>query len=132
MEVLVVILAVCLVMLGIYGALPLVRSLLVRVSRQERLAVPTTRSERSDIFASLGRPEPRGGQTQVEGLFSEVDLLRAQVQHLRSELVAYSGTPRVDQRPRLRRYGIGLYTRLPRVLRRQVREIRSTRHPIRV
>ena len=61
---------------------------------------------------------------------SEVDLLRAQVEELRSEIAALSGAaPARPERTRTRRHGLGLYTHLPRLLRRQVREIRSVRRP---
>jgi hypothetical protein len=63
------------------------------------------------------------------GLFSEVDMLRVQVETLRSEMSALNGGPR-GERARLRRYRLGQYTDLPRTLRRQVREVRSFRHPI--
>jgi hypothetical protein len=58
-------------------------------------------------------------------LTSEVDLLRAQVEHLRTELSALSETRGVTDRPRMRRYGPGSYSHLPRPLRRSVREVRS-------
>jgi hypothetical protein len=65
----------------------------------------------------------------VSGFSSEVDMLRAQVEELRSEIAALSGGPAGRQdRPRLRRHSIGVYTYLPRLLRRQVREVRSVRH----
>ena len=47
-----------------------------------------------------------------------------QVEQLRSELTAYSHNGRAD-RPRLRRYRTGLYTRLPNSLRRHVQEVRQ-------
>jgi hypothetical protein len=62
----------------------------------------------------------------------EVDYLRAEVQHLRSEINALSydapagPAPAGRQdRPKQRRYRTGNYTQLPRVLRRQVKEARG-------
>jgi hypothetical protein len=58
---------------------------------------------------------------------TEVDVLRTQVQHLRSEIVAMSsdGEPVRQDRPRQRRYRTGNYTHLPRKLTRQMNEARG-------
>jgi len=57
---------------------------------------------------------------------TEVDFLRAQVEHLRSEIYALaSEQPRRSERPKQRRYSTGNYTHLPRTLRRQVNEVRG-------
>ena len=56
-------------------------------------------------------------------------MLRMQVETLRSEMSALNGAPR-GEKARLRRYRSGVYTDLPRTLRRQVREVRNFRHPI--
>jgi hypothetical protein len=75
-----------------------------------------------------GRGVIREVRPPAERTFSEVDLLRAQVEELRTELAALSSSPATrPERPRLRRHGIGLYTYLPPALRRQVREVRSSR-----
>lgn len=63
------------------------------------------------------------------GLASEVDMLRLQLETLRSEMTAYNGEPKAE-RPRLRRYRPGQYTVLPRSLRRQVREVRTLRRAV--
>jgi hypothetical protein len=64
--------------------------------------------------------------------YAEVSMLRAQIEHLRSELVALAGSPeREVRRNRSRRYKVGPYTDLPNPLRRQVREVRSVRRPLR-
>ena len=68
-------------------------------------------------------------QPVLGGLFSEVDMLRVQVETLRSEMSALNGAPR-GEKARLRRYRSGQYIDLPRTLRRQVREVRNFRHPI--
>jgi len=58
----------------------------------------------------------------------EVSFLRAQLQHLRSEINALSsGKYRRTERPKQRRYRTGNYTHLPRTLRRQVNEVRGFR-----
>jgi hypothetical protein len=64
------------------------------------------------------------------GLFSEVDMLRAQVEHLRTEVTALSGSSVRPEKPRIKRYRTGAYTDLPRMLRRHVREARNLRHPL--
>jgi hypothetical protein len=68
-------------------------------------------------------------QPVLGGLFSEVDMLRVQVETLRSEMSALTGAPR-GEKARMRRHRLGQYTDLPRTLRRQVREVRNFRRPV--
>ena len=117
MEILVIIVAFWLLLVGAYGGL----SLFSAHTRQQRLrgASPSRTVRSDDASAPLG------------GLFSEVDVLRAQVEHLRTEVVALSETATRRERSRTRRYQTGVvYTELPRMLRRHVKEARHERHPL--
>jgi hypothetical protein len=71
--------------------------------------------------------QPRRFELPARPRPTEVDVLRAQVQHLRSEIVAMSsdGEPVRQDRPRQRRYRTGNYTHLPRKLTRQMNEARG-------
>jgi hypothetical protein len=148
-DTLILIVAFWFILIGIYGAFVLPNG--SKSFRQASSRTPAT-ALFHDAFASSQRvedrrpaPTPRPEQVQLErrrhdaaavrddrptasGFSSEVDMLRAQVEELRSEIAALSSAPggRPD-RPRMRRHGIGVYTYLPRLLRRQVREIRSVR-----
>lgn len=91
--------------------------------RRETSRRPSGRQDEPRIasFELPERPRP-----------TEVDYLRAEVQHLRSEINALSydapagPAPAGRQdRPKQRRYRTGNYTQLPRVLRRQVKEARG-------
>jgi hypothetical protein len=123
LEVLVIIAAVWLMLLGIYGGYSLVGG-----SRRRRVHRNQAAVSPAQIPVRPAAPRP----TASPALASEVEMLRAQVQHLRSEVVALSGEPPPDARPRIRRYRAGAYTDLPRTLRRQVRQVRSVRHTTRV
>ena len=117
MEILVVIVAFWLLLVGAYGGLTLL-SARNKQSRHHAQAVPRTRPDRTEA-APLG------------GLFSEVDMLRAQVEHLRTEVVALSETAATrHERARTRRYQTGVYADLPRMLRRHVKEARTERHAL--
>jgi len=124
LEVFVIIVAFWLILVGVYGGLSLVNS-----GRKQR---PLQRS----LPAASARPRPlprpaadgRISDAALGGLFSEVDVLRAQVEHLRTEVVALTDAATRFERPRLRRHRTGVYTQLPRILRRQVREARFVRH----
>jgi hypothetical protein len=83
----------------------------------------------SAATALAAQPQPRVA-ARASALVSEVDFLRQQVEHLRTEVVALSGNGERFERPVLRRYRTGVYTHLPRPLRRQVKELRSIRHPL--
>jgi hypothetical protein len=126
-EILVIIVAFWLLLVGAYGGLTLINgrakaghggltagSPRIRIANWERTPLPG-----SSEAAPLG------------GLFSEVDMLRAQVEHLRTEVVALSETAATrTERPRTRRYQTGVYADLPRMLRRHVKEVRDVRHPL--
>jgi hypothetical protein len=141
-EIVVVILAIWLVLLGLYGAWPYLAAInfgaLTAARPQARPAVDLQERYNDQIAAAAAalaqpeRPLPHrpAARASVPGLFSEVDMLRAQVEQLRSEIVALSSAPLRPDRPRLRRYSTGVYTYLPRPLRQHVREIRvNRRHP---
>jgi hypothetical protein len=117
-EILVIIVAFWLLLVGAYGGLTLLNA---RNKANRRLRTQPAVRPRTD--GSSG-PAPLGG------LFSEVDMLRAQVEHLRTEVVALSETATRHEKPRTRRYQTGVYTDLPRMLRRHVKEARSERHPL--
>jgi len=115
-EILVIIIAFWLLLVGVYGGL----NLLSARSKENRLHDMQPRKQ-----AQGDAPAPLGG------LFSEVDILRAQVEHLRTEVVALSETASKRERSRARRYQSGVvYTELPRMLRRHVKEVRHERHPL--
>ena len=118
MEILVVIVAFWLLLVGAYGGITLIST---RNRQNRRRQVETT----PRIRAERGETAPLGG------LFSEVDMLRAQVEHLRTEVVALSETASTrHERSRTRRYQTGVYADLPRMLRRHVKEARNERHPL--
>jgi hypothetical protein len=123
LEVLVIIAAVWLMLVGVYGGYSLISSSRRRrVGRNQAAVTPPPIPVRPTGPRSAPSP----------GLSSEVELLRAQIEHLRSEVVALSGEPLPHARPRIRRYRAGAYTDLPRTLRRQVRQVRSVRRTTRV
>ncbi len=123
MEILVIIVAFWLMLVGIYGGLSLMNS---SKRRRERTHQSSTVRSAAVTARSVSKEQPVLG-----GLFSEVDMLRVQVEDLRSQVVALSGSGR-PERPRMRRYSTGVYTDLPRMLRRHVKEVRSIRHPLHV
>jgi hypothetical protein len=127
-EILVIIVAFWLILVGGYGAMTLLNGGSKR--RAPRRSAPPPRMRISQNFGQ--QPLPGTQAPQLGGLFSEVDLLRAQVEHLRTEVVALSETATRYDRPRTRRYRTGVYSDLPRVLRRQVRQVRNIRHPLSV
>ena len=146
MDTLILIVALWFIILGVYGAffLPAGRGRMRNTGDRSANTIfheAFASTQRVEERAPAPEPQPRrpnrglGDRGVIReilppaaGLFSEVDMLRAQVEELRSEIAALSGSggSRPD-RPRLRRYGIGVYTHLPRLLRRQVREVRSVR-----
>ena len=123
MEILAIIVAFWLLLVGIYGGLSLAGS-----SRRRRQATRRNATVRS--AAVTARTGTTTDQPVLGGLFSEVDMLRSQVEHLRSEVNALSGAPVRQEKPRIKRYRTGAYTDLPRMLRRHVREARNLRHPL--
>lgn len=92
--------------------------------RQQRQQKASIRSGAFTARASTDQPV-------LGSLFSEVDMLRAEVETLRSEMSALHGGSHIEK-ARLRRYRSGAYTELPRSLRRQVREVRNFRHAVSV
>lgn len=127
MEILVIIVAFWLLLVGAYGGLTLLNGR----SKTGR-GRPTPGSPRVRIAEWEKTPLPGSSQpaAPLGGLFSEVDMLRAQVEHLRTEVVALSETATRHERPRTRRYQTGVYADLPRMLRRHVKEVRNIRHPL--
>jgi len=121
LEIAAVIVGFWLVLVCIYVSLVLV----AEVRRRQRQKAQA--SIRSTAFSA--RTGTSTEQPVLGGLFSEVDMLRIQVETLRSEMSALTGSPR-SEKARLRRHRLGQYTDLPRTLRRQVREVRNFRHPI--
>ena len=120
METLLIIVAFWLILIGVYGAIFLPRNRVKparRPDRQTPLAPPAFRQRLLSEMQSPRNPE--------------VDFLRAQVEQLRSEVLALSG----DSAPRggrvTTRRGSGATAHLPRPLRRQVRELRTTRRVVR-
>jgi hypothetical protein len=65
----------------------------------------------------------------ASAVFSEVEMLREQVETLRTEIASLSTRGQRDRTPPAKRYRTGSYTDLPRHLRRQVREVRNERRP---
>lgn len=118
METLVLIVAFWLILVGAYGAITL------RQRPQEKAVapLPRARARPADLPAAPARRDWQRGRTAVP---SEVDLLRAQVEHLRTEVLALAGSP--PPRHRVRRQRPSPEAELPRPLRRQVREARSRR-----
>lgn len=122
MEIVAVIVGFWLVLVSIYLGLVFVAA--HRRAQQGKAQTATIRSAAFSARTGISTEQPVLG-----GLFSEVDLLRVQVETLRSEMSALNGGPR-GEKARLRRYRSGQYTDLPPSLRRHVREVRSYRHPI--
>lgn len=129
METVVLVIALWLILVGIYGALSL-------LSGAPNNARP--RAERRQRRAAEPRPsaphvEPYGApynmqQDAPSAILSEVDLLRAQVRHLRSEIFAMADKPPVEiggsaNKPKRYRG----QPELPRPLRRHLRETRGVR-----
>jgi hypothetical protein len=127
-EILVIIIAFWLILVGGYGGMTLLNGSHKHPAAR-RVAPPAPRVRISSEFAQQPLPGAPAS-TQLGGLFSEVDLLRAQVEHLRTEVVALSDVATRHEKPRTRRYRTGVYSDLPRLLRRQVKEVRNIRHPL--
>ncbi|HLF76533.1 MAG TPA: hypothetical protein VJB57_03505 [Dehalococcoidia bacterium] len=143
METLIVIVAFWLILIGIYGAMPLLRAGGPRVNptgAPRFAANPIVEAIQREVESRPApvRPAPRrqvlpSFQPEAGDPYAEVSMLRAQIEHLRSELVALSSnSTERSARPRSRRSRTFQYTDLPRTLRRQVKEVRSVRRPSRV
>ena len=73
------------------------------------------------IFATKARPATRRQQpatTNVNGLSADIDFLRNQIEHLRTEVLALSGAEERPRPPRRSR-GASAEAELPQPLRRQ-------------
>jgi hypothetical protein len=125
-EILVIIVAFWLLLVGAYGGLTLLNGR-SKTARGRTPGLPRVRIANWGTTPRQGSDEARA---PLGGLFSEVDMLRAQVEHLRTEVVALSETATRHERPRTRRYQTGVYADLPRMLRRHVKEVRNIRHPL--
>ena len=140
MEILVVIVAFCLVVLGVYGALPLLRRR--PIWGDSAAATPRHMGVVGLSFAPPQRPvegrarstgvvAAKGAMAQLEagagGLFSEVDLLRAEVEQLRAEIAAGASLESWGEKSHWRRQRTGLPAELPGELRRQVGQARRGR-----
>ena len=123
LEILAVIVGFWLVLITLYIALALVAAYRRRRQSKQQASI---RSAAFSARTGTSREQPVLG-----GLFSEVDMLRIQVETLRSEMSALNGAPR-GEKARLRRYRSGQYIELPVTLRRHVREVRNYRRPISV
>jgi len=127
METVVLVIALWLILVGIYGALSLLSS--APGTSQPRAQ---RRPKAAQTRASAPHVEPYGAPYNLEqdapsAILSEVDLLRAQVRHLRSEIFAMADKPQVDVgsagKPKRSRG----QNDLPRPLRRHLRETRGVR-----
>ena len=126
MEAIIIVVAFGLIIGGVYG--------IVTVFRRDSLEASGEPSNHATFAAPPATvralsPLPPSPRASLGGLFSEVDMLRAQIEHLRSEVVALSGGSARGERPQQRRYLTGPYAYLPRELRREVHKVRSIRHP---
>ena len=125
METVVLIVALWLILVGIYGALSLLsgppRSASGRPQRRPKAA----RQQAPQQFTQPYNYDYDLERDASGAILSEVDLLRAQVRHLRSEIFAMSDKPREDLSSKPKRYRG--QTDLPRPLRRHLRETRGVR-----
>ena len=137
MEIMLVIAAMSLIVAGLYGISPIFRrqGLRLAVPRKSPPPPPDVLAPADNPFATtvpLRPSQTTPPESGLNTLFVEVDQLKVQVEHLRSEVVALSGVmPGRPERLRRRRYRAGVYSELPRLLRQHVREVRSERRPLR-
>ena len=129
METVVLVIALWLILVGIYGALSLLSS------------APSGSQPRAQrrLKAAKARPsaphvERYGAPFNIEqdapnAILSEVDLLRAQVRHLRSEIFAMADKPQAEMQtgPGAKPKRYRGQNDLPRPLRRHLRETRGVR-----
>ena len=128
METVVLVIALWLILVGIYGALSL-------LSGTPKTARPRAerRPRQAQVRESAPHVERYGAPYNMEqdapnAILSEVDLLRAQVRHLRSEIFAMADKPQAEigsaaNKPKRYRG----QPELPRPLRRHLRENRGVR-----
>ena len=127
METIVLVIALWLILVGIYGAL----SLLTEPNASQPSAERRPKAKAASPRPSPPRVEPYRAPYDPEeetpnAILSEVDLLRAQVRHLRSEIFAITDQPAEDQAKAPKRYRHPDRD-LPRPLRRHLRESRGVR-----
>ena len=120
MQTVVLIIALWLILVGIYGAVSLLRGAPAPERKVTHRHIP--RRAATEQRGAVIRDVPEA----PNAILSEVDLLRAQVRHLRSEVFAMSGKPpEPADKNKTRRYRAGAYNDLPRPLRRHLRETRG-------
>jgi len=103
-----------------YGAISLLRGQPQTAKRETHRHVPRRSAQQHGVVREV--PEA------PNAILSEVDLLRAQVRHLRSEVFAMAGNPPEPvEKKTSRRYRAGANSDLPRPLRRHLRETRGVR-----
>jgi hypothetical protein len=127
METVVLVIALWLILVGIYGALSLLSGAPNGQPRAQR------RPRAAQVRESAPHVERYGAPYNMEqeapnAILSEVDLLRAQVRHLRSEIFAMADKPAAEvgsaaNKPKRYRG----QPELPRPLRRHMRENRGVR-----
>jgi hypothetical protein len=127
METVVLVIALWLILVGIYGALSL-------LSGAPKGSQPRAqrRPKAAQMRPSAPHVERYGAPFNIEqdapsAILSEVDLLRAQVRHLRSEIFAMADKPQADVEPAGKPKRYRGQNDLPRPLRRHLRETRSVR-----
>jgi hypothetical protein len=127
METVVLVIALWLILVGIYGALSL-------LSGAPKGSQPRAqrRPKAAQMRPSAPHVERYGAPFNIEqdapsAILSEVDLLRAQVRHLRSEIFAMADKPQADVEPAGKPKRYRGQNDLPRPLRRHLRETRSIR-----
>ena len=128
METVVLVIALWLILVGIYGALSLLGG--TNTASQPR-AQRRPKAKASQMRASAPHGERYGAPYDIEqdapnAILSEVDLLRAQVRHLRSEIFAMADKPAEDKAANKPKRYRG-QNDLPRPLRRHLRETRGVR-----
>jgi hypothetical protein len=135
LETLIIIIAFWLILMGVYGVVTLrPQGATGRAGRAPAGAASTNMFRRPPVEErkpmAARSTAPRRAETaptaNVNGLFSEVDMLRAQIEHLRTEVLALSAVQQEKPKTTRRSRG-GPETELSKPLRRQVREARDRR-----
>ena len=123
METVVLIIALWLILVGVYGALSLLSGPPRQAQGRPQRRAKARPAQSQQYVQSYDYDLERDASGAI---LSEVDLLRAQVRHLRSEVFAMSGTPQEDKSANKPKRYRG-QTDLPRPLRRHLRETRGVR-----
>jgi len=127
METVVLVIALWLILVGIYGALSLLSSApngsQPRAQRRPKVAQARPSAPHVERYGAPFNIE----QDAPNAILSEVDLLRAQVRHLRSEIFAMADKPQVETEPAGKPKRYRGQNDLPRPLRRHLRETRGVR-----